>query len=72
MTAQVSKALTRKYPFLGDYVSVICVCLCVRLLTVMHTTVDREIFTVKKFPPVTWVAKIKRVKNSFVLYIPTM
>ena len=56
--AQVSKALTRKYPFLGDYVSVICVCLCVRLLTVKHTTVDREIFTVKNFSPVIWVAKI--------------
>ena len=32
-------------------------------------TVDREIFAVKKFSPVARVAKIKRVKNYFALYL---
>ena len=34
------------------------------------TTVDREIFAVKNFSPVAWVAKIKRAKkSSFALYL---
>ena len=32
-------------------------------------TVDREIFAVKKFSLIAWVAKIIHVKNYFVLYL---
>ena len=35
----------------------------------MWHTVDREIFAVKKFSPVARVAKIKRAKNYFALYL---
>ena len=31
----------------------------------MESTVDREIFAIKKFSPVAWVAKIKRVKIKY-------
>ena len=30
-----------------------------------HITVDREIFAVKKFSPVAWAAKIKRMKIKY-------
>ena len=35
--------------------------------TAIHNTVDREIFAVKKFSPVAWVAKIKHAKIKYTL-----
>ena len=42
----------------------------------MESTVDREIFAIKKFSPVAWVVKIKRAKIKYtynsVVYGPSL
>ena len=51
--------------------------MCMRVIAIdqqasaacMNNTVDREIFAVKTFSPVERVAKIKRAKNYFALYL---
>ena len=47
---------------LGSALSCVGRASCYTFVSLTWYTVDREIFTIKKFSPMAWVAKIKRAK----------